>query len=83
MVEHRRDKRRVEETEIGKRKKEEEGAEGDEQEVEEGEDGEGDENDNGDDDEHGEEPQTRLNDAMRKKETIISMQRKENEHKMF
>jgi hypothetical protein len=33
-------------------------------------------------DEHGEEPQTRLNGAIRNKETIILMQRKENEHKM-
>jgi hypothetical protein len=61
---------------------EKEGAEGDEQEVGEGEDDEEDENDDRDDDEHGKEPQTRLNSAIRKKETIISMQRKENEHKM-
>jgi hypothetical protein len=45
VVEHRRDKRRVEEIEIGEREEEE---------------------DERDDDEHGEEPQTRLNGAIRK-----------------
>jgi hypothetical protein len=68
VVEHRRDKRRVEEIEIGEREEEEEEEE--------------EEDDERDDDEHGEEPQTRLNGAIRNKETIILMQRKVNEHKM-
>jgi hypothetical protein len=83
-VEHWRNKKRREETEIAGMAEEEEkgGTEGDGQPVDRGEDDEEDENNGRDSNEHNEEPLTRLNGAIRKKESSRSIQRKESELRM-